>query len=1231
MEDCYFHQVRVLRPLFKMVNYSDESRRNLGSGTAGSSSETGLPDPLDLNIEIPETPEQPSNKSSEEWSYFRTLEQRLNETFTATFAFPTPSGPLHVGHGLGYTAVDVIVKFEEMCGREIFFPFGVHATGRDIYGILREIDIPNREHIWEEIRAVYRTRNEKIKGFRKKYRSITDNDLRLLRNACLYVVEHEDSLESVRQKIPQRKRNEFLQELQTLNGTSRAYLRDTHGVTDKEIDAIRTSAYAHMTSSEQFTNLRKKLGDGDIKTVHDEVIHIDRASFGEIKRRLGLTNLELDTLVKIHSDHLNDKEYSPIFARIREHQRKKYGLSARDIQKIIAPRTGIEIDGHRFTPEERRAERLIQHFLYQYLSGLKDDLSFSLDSETAFSTSEPSFYRFIKWSMRRLSEKNYIRTIERPRPYCGGCEEPKVIDKAQAEVVIRGADEAKIEEGTIIFFYDPRRGVYLPAYTKKPETVWGVTNVWFNSNLRYFEGTIRQRKLILTEEAIPRVEDYAGDSFRNRHRVDSEYLSNLRVQNPVSGGARSTEVPLFHAEFITDSTGTGIVMCVPAHDPHDYAYLAKIRPELARRARHVIVDSNGQPLRVEVDMARFAREGDAYLNALKEENYALQNRDGVMDERLRYIGTNFGNLSVPAAREKLSEALRDSRDGIYFAEMRGDARCRAHRGTRLTVTSSAEPCIDYSSPRWKKDTKDLVRNNLTTYPRGYINELLADGGIIDTRDARPAVRRYRGSIGTPANEHVEFRYEAIADSNIYMEWYAIVKLLRTGQLPTEALTDEFFDYVFTRKGSVNEVASTCPISEDMLNNARDYVQRVYPLDLNAFGREHKDVHGAFFLFWHAVHNLLPEDFFPREVLLTSHVTMEGEKMSKSKGNVKNLEAAVTEAIGLLKDARMDEIFAFEGNEKEQQLQRRKIAGDFIRFFYVYSRPLDQDFDWSDKQFTEVATTRVRGYIGNVRDVLTTIQKRGTFPTADAANAQLPGLDQWLVAQMHTYIRTATEHLRNRDLRNAYVTIADLMRTDLNTYMNKEGSNVQLVAEYLTAQLKMLYPVIPNVATRMYREVQAAYHQKTGRELQTHEKGLGYWPQIDREKEKVNAEVLAEVRYSTDAEKTSFVDEIKRVLRAQIPVAYGRLYAAARKTHPDLVDAPELNPPALEVIVLVPSIYEHSLLVANLSASNLPKPKGVSEVRVSYLVSKVDKPHLEIERLGIPEKLASERLRLPLLK
>jgi len=71
---------------------------------------------------------------------------RINEAerdarpkFMIIFAYPGLTGYLHVGHMRGYTYVDGIGRYKRMCGYNVLFPLGTHATGNGAISLANRI------------------------------------------------------------------------------------------------------------------------------------------------------------------------------------------------------------------------------------------------------------------------------------------------------------------------------------------------------------------------------------------------------------------------------------------------------------------------------------------------------------------------------------------------------------------------------------------------------------------------------------------------------------------------------------------------------------------------------------------------------------------------------------------------------------------------------------------------------------------------------------------------------------------------------------------------------------------------------------------------------------------------------------------------------------------------------------------------------------------------------------
>ncbi|MCJ7753685.1 MAG: class I tRNA ligase family protein, partial [Thermoanaerobaculales bacterium] len=129
----------------------------------------------------------------------------------------------------------------------------------------------------------------------------------------------------------------------------------------------------------------------------------------------------------------------------------------------------------------------------------------------------------------------------------------------------------KGEEATIIDFalIKFRMGDWiLPCATLRPETVFGVTNLWVNPDVVYVIAKVNEETWIVSREAYEKL-TYTDRQVSLEGRVDGRQLIGKMATNPVTGN----EIIVLPAGFVDPDNGSGMVMSVPAHAPFDYLAL----------------------------------------------------------------------------------------------------------------------------------------------------------------------------------------------------------------------------------------------------------------------------------------------------------------------------------------------------------------------------------------------------------------------------------------------------------------------------------------------------------------------------------------------------------------------------------------------------------------------------------------------------------------------------------
>ena len=194
-------------------------------------------------------------------------------------------------------------------------------------------------------------------------------------------------------------------------------------------------------------------------------------------------------------------------------------------------------------------------------------LGFSIDWRRKFNTGEKFYNKFVEWQFKKLHDLNLLTRGKHPVLYS------PIDESAVGEDDIKDGDTNKVEilEYTIIKF--KFEDGYIIASTLRPETIFGVTNIWVNKNGEYVKAKVDGEIWYLSKEGLEKLK-YQKRNVKGIKQIDGRYFLNKEVK------IFEKNYPILPAEFVDTDNATGFVYSVPAHAPYDYAALRDLNSNI---------------------------------------------------------------------------------------------------------------------------------------------------------------------------------------------------------------------------------------------------------------------------------------------------------------------------------------------------------------------------------------------------------------------------------------------------------------------------------------------------------------------------------------------------------------------------------------------------------------------------------------------------------------------------
>ncbi|HDI01707.1 MAG TPA: leucine--tRNA ligase, partial [Candidatus Bathyarchaeota archaeon] len=651
-------------------------------------------------------------------------------------------------------------------------------------------------------------------------------------------------------------------------------------------------------------------------------------------------------------------------------------------------------------------------------------MGFSIDWRREFHTTSqhPHYNCFIRWQYAKLRELGYVVRGTHPVVWCPSCESP-VGDHDRLE-----GEGVRPEEFTLLKFKLKGQDTYLVAATFRPETIFGATNLWLNPDVRYVEASVDGERWVIAPEAVPKLRDQGRSIEVLREFPGSELIGRSCV-SPIDG----RELPVLPGWFVDPGYATGVVFSVPAHAPYDYVALRdlKANPEMLKRFNidPAILDGI-KP----ISMIELEGYGDYPAIEVVEKMGIKDQHDPGLEEatsliykeefhkgRLKPICGEYAGKLVKEVKAKLIEDLKAKGIADSMWELPAKVVCRC--GTNCHVRLLQDQWfLRYSDPGWKERAKECVRQ-MKIYPEAARAWFLE---VIDWYLDWPCAHKM--GLGTPLPWDPDWLVETLSDSTIYMAFYTIMRAIREYDIGPEQLTEEVLDYVFLGRGDPEALAAKVGLSPDVLREMRDEFLYWYPVDLRNSAKELVPNHLTFFVFHHVA--IWPRELWPRAIGVNGMVMIEGEKMSKRKGNFVPIEDAV-EAYG----------------------------ADATRCALLLGAEGMDDPDWR---------------ADNVRAVKENLESffNLALELANASGGEFGQPEKWLLSVLQARIKAVTSALEELRTRTALATAFYELWNDLRWYLRRRAGSPhgQTVREFLSTWVRLLAPFAPHVCEEIWERM-----------------------------------------------------------------------------------------------------------------------------------------------------------------
>ena len=631
-------------------------------------------------------------------------------------------------------------------------------------------------------------------------------------------------------------------------------------------------------------------------------------------------------------------------------------------------------------------------------------MGFSIDWSRRFTTSDPVYQEFVKWQFLKLNDLGYIKKGTYPVLY--SVEDENAV--GEDDIKDGDIDKVSIEEYTGVIFKG--RDFSLVAASLRPETIFGVTNLWISDRGDYLLCALNGDKVVLSRSSFEKLVYQNHEISLVREIKRSEILGE-EFEAPLSG----RKVNVYESPIVNPDNGTGIVYSVPGHSIWDYAGImnSNFHPDPIK-----IIEVPDDKNTVESLYRRMKIQSVLDSDKLREATQILY-KEEYYSGRLNDQNDVYSGMSVKEARDAIIADLKRLGLSILVYETSRIAETRS--GAKVIVAIMKDQWfIDYSNREWKDRTRALV-DSMDIFPSSYRESIKE---VIEWLRERPCARK-RG-IGTRLPFDQNWIIESLSDSTIYPVLYTCYPYLVRIFDKKREISPDILDHIMLGYPVPEGKYDSDVMAQ--IDGARKEKQYWYGVDLRLTATPHLTNHLVFYLMNHVA--LFSGKDLPHGIAISGLVIVEGSKIGKSKGN----------AIPL-------------------SVISNKYSADIYRLYMSISADPQSVIDWKESEIQSVQ----KKYL-SLAEILSSVNSTST----DIEN--MSEVEKWFISIFRSRMASFVDSIRNFNIRQGIVSIFFDVMNDIKRLERRGGSRSRMLQLIAGEWLKALSVVIPFVSEEQWHRL-----------------------------------------------------------------------------------------------------------------------------------------------------------------